>query len=168
MSDSDPETSVTRDFKVSKQKGQDSCCSTIPAESRALSSSNIACFAENTTENREKNCKKMRASNQPQNKAKAGRTSTILPQPVQACIESLLVPYPEIAGRVRQAIQSPPELKPVQDSFLSTEELGDLLHVSRPTIFRYMRAGKITPHKLGRRNLYSVAEVMAAVKGGNE
>ena len=72
--------------------------------------------------------------------------------------------------RVRKAILSPinsePESAPVQDRFLSTEELCELLHVSRVTVFRYVRAGKIKSHKLGRRNLYSVAEVMAAVKGG--
>lgn len=72
--------------------------------------------------------------------------------------------------RVRKAILSPinseTESAPVQDRFLSTEELCELLHVSRVTVFRYVRAGKIKSHKLGRRNLYSVAEVMAAVKGG--
>ena len=74
--------------------------------------------------------------------------------------------------RVRKAILAPcnsePESTPapVQDRFLSTEELCTLLHVSRVTIFRYVRAGKLKSHKLGRRNLYSVAEVMAAVKGG--
>ena len=73
-------------------------------------------------------------------------------------------------NRVRDAIQAVDvnEAEPaaVQDRFLSTEEIGELLHVSRVTIFRYMKAGKIQSHKLGRRNLFSLREVMAAVKGG--
>ena len=98
--------------------------------------------------------------------------SSPIPQPLLDCVQTLLQPYlnPGRWNKVRDAILavngSKPE--PVQDRFLSTEEIGELLHVSRVTIFRYMRAGKIKSHKLGRRNLYSVAEVMAAVKGGNE
>lgn len=97
-----------------------------------------------------------------------------VPQHVLKLVELALGDYLTRAdlARVRKAILSPcngePELMstPMQDRFMCTEELTEFLHVSRVTIFRYMRAGKITAHKLGRRNLYSVAEVMAAVKGG--
>ena len=98
--------------------------------------------------------------------------SSNIPQHVLACVQTLLQPHlnPGRWNKVRDAILAvevdESEPAPVQDRFMCTEELGELLHVSRVTIFRYMRAGKIKSHKLGRRNLYSVAEVMAAVKGG--
>ena len=98
--------------------------------------------------------------------------SSPIPQNVLDCVQAVLRPYLDkpTLNKVRDAILAVNDDKPepVQDHFLSTEELGELLHVSRVTIFRYVCAGKIQAHKLGRRNLYSVAEVMAAVKGGDE
>lgn len=102
--------------------------------------------------------------------------SSPVPEHVLELVRLALSAYqtPDDWKRVRKAILSPcnsgPESTPmpVQDRFMSTEELSEFLHVSRVTIFRYVRAGKIKSHKLGRRNLYSVAEVMAAVKGDNE
>ena len=51
-----------------------------------------------------------------------------------------------------------------EDRLLSTEELCNLLHTSRATVFRYMKAGKIKAYKLGRRNLFSLNEVLATLK----
>lgn len=104
------------------------------------------------------------------------KASSPIPEHTLKLVELALSDYQTPADweRVRKAILSPgngepePALAPVQDRFMCTEELAELLHVSRVTLFRYVRAGKIQAHKLGRRNLYSVAEVMAAVKGGNE
>ena len=100
--------------------------------------------------------------------------SSPIPQPLLDCVQTLLQPYlnPGRWNKVRDAIlaveDEESEPSPVLDRFMCTEELTEFLHVSRVTIFRYMRAEKIKSHKLGRRNLYSVAEVMAAVKGDNE
>lgn len=94
-----------------------------------------------------------------------------VPAHVLGFIQGMLQNYNIAWDKVYEAITSPVDTEAAAvtaDRFLSTEELGELLHVSRVTIFRYIRAGKIKSHKLGRRNLYSVAEVMAAVKGGNE
>lgn len=96
--------------------------------------------------------------------------SSSIPQNVLDCVQTVLRPYLDkpTLNKVRDAILSVNDSKPepAQDRFLSTEEIGGLLHVSRSTIFRHMKTGKIRAYKLGRRNLYSVAEVMAAVKGG--
>jgi len=82
-------------------------------------------------------------------------------------IHGMLLPYHVAWDRVYKAMTAPADAEAAsQDSFLSTEELCGLLHVSRVTLHRYKVAGRIQAHKLGRRNLYSVAEVMAAVKGG--
>ena len=100
------------------------------------------------------------------------RTSSPIPERTLKLVELALSDYqtPKDWERVRRAILFPndskPETVPVQDRFMCTEELCELLHVSRVTIHRYKHAGKIKSHRLGRRNLYSVAEVMAAVKGG--
>ena len=96
--------------------------------------------------------------------------SSSVPQHALDIFQITLQPYLDkrTLNSVRDTILSVNDSKPepVLDRFLSTEEIGELLHVSRVTVFRYMKAGKIQAHKLGRRNLYSVAEVMAAVKGG--
>ena len=100
------------------------------------------------------------------------KNSSPIPEHTLKLVELALSDYQTRAdwARVREAILLPYadklEHAPAQDRFLCTEELCELLHVSRVMIFRYMRDGKIKSHKLGRRNLYSVAEVMAAVKGG--
>ena len=102
--------------------------------------------------------------------ADSNSRDTAVPQNVLDCVRSALSPYLDRARwtKVHDAILAPegsnPEPAPVQDHFLSTEELGKILHVSRPTIFRYMKAGKIKAHKLGRRNLFSLNEVLATLK----
>ena len=70
---------------------------------------------------------------------------------------------------VRRAILAPDhrasEVVPEQeDRLLSTEEMCEFLHTSRPSIFRFMKAGKIRAYKLGRRNLFSLNEVLATLK----
>lgn len=91
-----------------------------------------------------------------------------IPQNVLDCVQTVLRPYLDkpTLNKVRDAILSVNDSKPepVQDRFLSTEEIGELLHVSRVTVFRYMKAGKIQALKLGRRNLFSLNEVIAALK----
>ena len=94
--------------------------------------------------------------------------SSSIPQNVLDCVQAVLRPYLDklTLNKVRDAILSVNDSKPepVQDRFLSTEEIGELLHVSRVTVFRYMKAGKIQAHKLGRRNLFSLNEVIATLK----
>ena len=51
-----------------------------------------------------------------------------------------------------------------EETFLSTEDVSKMLHVSRTTLHRYKTAGKIRVFKLGRRNLYSSKEIRAALK----
>lgn len=82
-------------------------------------------------------------------------------------VRVVLQPYMDRARwkKVRDTILAEEsEPAPALDRFLSTEEICELLHVSRVTIFRYVRAGKLKPHKLGRRNLYSLNEVLATLK----
>ena len=94
--------------------------------------------------------------------------SSTVPQHALDIVQTVLRPYLDkpTLNKVRDAILAVNDSKPepVQDRFLSTEEIGEFLHVSRVTIFRYMRAGKIKSHRLGRRNLFSLNEVLAALK----
>ena len=102
--------------------------------------------------------------------ADSNSRDTAVPQNVLDCVRSALSPFLDRAkwNKVHDAIlsseDSNPKPAPVQDRFMSTEELGNFLHVSRPTIFRYMKTGKIKAHKLGRRNLFSLNEVLAILK----
>ena len=98
-------------------------------------------------------------------------SNPVVPPSVLRCVQSILIDYmdSEKWETVRSAILAPDhrasEAVPEQeDRLLSTEEIGELLHVSRPTIFRYMKAGKIRAYKLGRRNLFCSHEVIAALK----
>ena len=94
--------------------------------------------------------------------------SSSVPQHALDIVQIALRPYLDkhALNKVRDAILSVNDSKPepVQDRFLSTEEIGELLHASRTTVFRYMKAGKIRAHKLGRRNLFSLNEVFASLK----
>lgn len=99
---------------------------------------------------------------------KTDGTSTPVPQNVLDLVQGVLLPFRDRVSweRVYNAIISDENTVLVQDRFLSTEELCELLHISRPTVHRYMKAGKLKAHKLGRRNLYSLMEVQDALKGG--
>ena len=105
---------------------------------------------------------------QPHSELESGGHNTTVPQNVLDCVQTVLRPYLDkpTLNKVRDAILSVNDSKPepVQDRFLSTEEIGELLHVSRVTVFRYMKAGKIQALKLGRRNLFSLNEVIATLK----
>ena len=105
----------------------------------------------------------------PQNEVEV---STNIPQNILDSIRIALGPYMNREGweTVRGAILSPNQYnhdlpREREDQLLCTEELAGKLHVSRVTIFRYMKAGKIRAYKFGRRNLFSLNEVMATLKG---
>lgn len=51
--------------------------------------------------------------------------------------------------------------------YMTTEQICDLYHINRMTVYRWMKAGRITPVRVGRRNLYDRAEVEALAKPAN-
>lgn len=55
----------------------------------------------------------------------------------------------------------PKEQKP---RFLTRQETADMLHVTVQTIINYTNRGLLSVHKIGRRVLYNLEEVMAAVQ----
>lgn len=84
----------------------------------------------------------------------------VVPQYVLDCIRSALSPFKISWDKVRDAILSQEQ---EDETFLSTEEVSKMLHVSRITLHRYKTAGKIRVFKLGRRNLYSSKQIRAAL-----
>jgi len=50
-------------------------------------------------------------------------------------------------------------MKNKKDVFLTQEEALARLRISRSTLFRFKRDGKITATKLGKKNLYSESEI---------
>lgn len=99
-------------------------------------------------------------------------SNPVVPASVLRCVQSILIDYmdSEKWETVRSAILAPDHrasgtIPEQEDRLLSTEEIAEWLHVSRVTIFRFMRAGKIRAYKLGRRNLFSLREVVATLKG---
>ena len=111
---------------------------------------------------------KLKTKRTPQDEAKQDHSDMAVPQSIQDCIRSILSPYKVSWDKVQEAILSPvnrnQKSATEEETILSTEELAELLHVSRVTIFRYMKAGKIQSYKLGRRNLFSLNEVIATLK----
>lgn len=100
-----------------------------------------------------------------------GRTPAV-PQNVLDFVHGALLPYHVQWDRVRTAILSPDDCNgpkaasAKEDRFLSTEELGKMIHTSRASIFRLMKSGKLHAYKFGRsrRNLFSLREVIATLK----
>lgn len=98
-----------------------------------------------------------------QNKTGEGGNIAV-PQNVLDYIQGALAVYGVSWDKVKDAILSP-ESKPSEDRFLSTEEVADFFRVSRVSIHRYCKAGKLHAYKMGRRNLFSLSEVTQSLKG---
>ena len=52
-------------------------------------------------------------------------------------------------------------------NFLTTEEVCELYKITRRTVYRWQRAGKLHGVKAGRRLLFNPAEVLQLLEGGN-
>ncbi len=48
--------------------------------------------------------------------------------------------------------------------YITREEVAEMLHVCKQTVINYTKNGLLTAHKVGRRVLYKVEEVEAAVQ----
>ena len=94
--------------------------------------------------------------------------NTTVPQNVLDYVQGALAAYGVSWNRVKDAILSPViterEPNPFEGRLLSTEEMADYLHVSRVTLSRYIKAGKLHVYKMGRRNLFSISEVQQTLK----
>ena len=92
----------------------------------------------------------------------------VVPQYILDCIRSALSPFKISWDKIQDAIlsqgQEEQQAGDEKETFLSTEDVSKMLHVSRTTLHRYKAAGKIRVFKLGRRNLYSSKEIRAALK----
>ncbi len=102
---------------------------------------------------------------------KTGKDGNIaVPQNVLDYVQGALSAYGVSWDKVKDAILSPEDIEqkpnPLEDRFLSTEEVASFFHVSRVSIHRYCKAGKLHAYKMGRRNLFSLSEVMQSLKGG--
>lgn len=51
-----------------------------------------------------------------------------------------------------------------QKDLMTTEELCELLHVTRKTIYRWRMDGKLKAYRVGRQNLYAREDVEAFVR----
>lgn len=76
----------------------------------------------------------------------------------------------EISSIVREIIKEElhsPRLKAKEkmeeNVYLTAKELSLHLHISKTTVYRYVNAGVFICHKVGRRSLFSMKEVEAAL-----
>jgi hypothetical protein len=56
--------------------------------------------------------------------------------------------------------------KPGDEGFYDRDELCELLHISYPSLWRIEKSGILKSQKVGRKNLYSKAEVNQLMKSG--
>ena len=56
--------------------------------------------------------------------------------------------------------------KPEEEGFYSRDEICSLLHIAYPTLWRIEKSGLLKSQKVGRKNLYSKAEVNQIMKSG--
>ncbi len=56
--------------------------------------------------------------------------------------------------------------KPDEEGFYNRNEICDLLHIAYPTLWRIEKSGLLKSQKIGRKNLYSKAEVNQLMKSG--
>ncbi len=116
----------------------------------------------------------MTAKSEPKMEERGGNTFPPAPDHILDAVQSVLRPYQNRSQweRVRKAILSPLDCDPKpdlsQDCLLSTEELSKHLHVTRTTILRFVKLGKLRAYKMGRRNLFDLREVQASLKGNQE
>ena len=54
----------------------------------------------------------------------------------------------------------------VEKGFYSRDEICSLLHIAYPTLWRIEKSGLLKSQKVGRKNLYSKAEVNQLMKSG--
>jgi excisionase family DNA binding protein len=84
---------------------------------------------------------------------RGGRTSRVVEKPVEKSIEK---PKPETAGtRLSDGIQ--PMVYGVRDA-------GRILGISRSSIYALLKAGLLTPVRIGRRLLFTERELRAFVE----
>lgn len=56
--------------------------------------------------------------------------------------------------------------KPDEEGYYNRNEICDLLHIAYPTLWRIEKSGLLKSQKIGRKNLYSKAEVNQLMKSG--
>lgn len=56
--------------------------------------------------------------------------------------------------------------KPDDEGYYDRDEICDLLHIAYPTLWRIEKSGIQKSQKVGRKNLYSKAEVNQLIKSG--
>jgi len=56
--------------------------------------------------------------------------------------------------------------KPDDEGYYDRDEICDLLHIAYPTLWRIEKSGILKSQKVGRKNLYSKAEVNQLIKSG--
>ena len=69
-----------------------------------------------------------------------------------------------IQDALRQMQPSPQEHKETEEKLLTSDELSERLHLSKVTIWKLRRSGKIKSYKLGRRVYFKLSEVLDNMK----
>ena len=106
----------------------------------------------------------------PQNGETTDGLKSVVPQNVLDTIRCAISPYPVSWSKIRNAILSEEDgtqKSDLPDDLMDTAEVTAALKISRVTLHRRVREGTIPVHKLGRRNLYSLKEILEILQVKN-
>jgi len=69
----------------------------------------------------------------------------------------------EVTASQSQKVKKPREHQLVENPFLTAQEVCDVLHICRTTLYNYSKDGLIPAYKIKRLALYRLSDVLAAL-----
>ncbi len=74
----------------------------------------------------------------------------------------------QLAEELAPLLQTSLDSKTEENDFISIEETCELLHLTKTSIWKHTKSGKLTSYGIGNRVLYKRSEVLEAVKPLNK
>ena len=91
---------------------------------------------------------------------------------LQGCCAMLATYVPKLTPeQLESCIKASSTPSPVPQSggnYLTSKQLCGMLHLSQPTLWRHVKAGRLKARKVGARTLYKESDVRGLVEGGAE
>ena len=88
---------------------------------------------------------------------------------LRGCCAMLVLYAPHMTpARLQAAIAAAPSPESPSCAYLTTRQVCGMLHISKSTVWRHVKAGRIKIRKVGARCLFKDSDVRGLVEGGAE
>ena len=88
---------------------------------------------------------------------------------LRGCCAMLALYAPHMTpARLQAAIAAAPSPESPSCAYLTTRQVCDMLHISKPTVWRHVKSGSLKMRKVGARSLFKESEVRGLVEGRAE